>query len=143
MSTLKMEREFSADPERVFAYVTQPAHLVEWWGHEGTTLVEHQLDFSRPGPWFSIMMNAEGGTHKVSGEVLRVEAPHLVEFTWGWHDADDLRGHQSTVRFEVHSNGRGGALLTLIHRGLANEESVSNHKMGWTATFTKLERFAR
>ena len=138
-----MEREFDVEPELVFAYVTEPAHLVEWWGHEEMNLVDHRLDFSQLGPWFSVLMNAKGGTPKMSGEVLRVEPPHLVEFTWGWHDVDDARGHESTVRFEVHPNGRGGALLTLTHSGLADEESVANHQMGWSATFIKLERLAR
>ena len=56
---------------------------------------------------------------------------------------NDVRGHNSTVRFEVSPNGSGGTIFTLIHSGLADEESVSNHKIGWTSTFTKLERVAQ
>ena len=137
-----MEREFVADPELVFAFVTEPENLLKWWGHEGTTITEHQLDFSKKGAWSSVTMNAEGGIHKVTGEVIAVDPPRAVEFTWAWHDENDVRGHNSTVRFEVDSNGSGGARLTMIHSGLADEDSVANHQIGWTSTFTKLERIA-
>ena len=57
MSILKLEREFAVEPEQVFAFVTRPENLLQWWGHEGTTIVEHQLDFSREGAWSSVMMS--------------------------------------------------------------------------------------
>ena len=137
-----MEREFAADPERVFAFVTRTENLLAWWGHEGMTLTEHQLDFSKPGAWSSVLINAEGGTHKVTGEVVAVNPPHSVEFTWAWHDENDVRGHDSTVRFEVRSNGSGGTRFTIVHSGLYDEDSVANHQIGWTSTFKKLERIA-
>lgn len=143
MTTLKLEREFAADPELVFAFVTQPEHLLKWWGHEGTTVTQHQLDLTRPGPWSSVLMNANGSTHKVSGTVLAVDPPHSVEFTWAWHDENDERGRDTAVRFEVYSNGSGGTLFTLTHSGLADEESAANHRVGWTSTFNRLERIAR
>ena len=111
MSTLKMEREFAADPELVFAFVTQTENLLQWWGHEGTTVTEHKLDFTRKGAWSSVLMNAQGGTHKMTGAVVAVDPPHSVEFTWAWHDENDVRGHNSRVRFEVKSNGSGGPFL--------------------------------
>ena len=140
MSKLRLEREFPVSPERVFAFVTEPAQLLRWWGHEGSVVTEHRLDFSKTGEWLSVLMTANGNTHKVSGKVLAVDPPHSVEFTWAWHDANDERGHNSTVRFEVTPNGRGGTSFAMIHSGLLNEESVANNREGWTSTFNKLER---
>ena len=137
-----MEREFAADPALVFAFVTEPGKLLKWWGHEGMTIIDHQLDFSRKGPWGSVLMNAEGGTHKVTGAVTAVDPPRSVEFTWAWHDENDVRGHNSMVRFDVEPNGAGGTRLTMTHSGLADEESVANHQIGWTSTFGKLKRLA-
>ncbi len=66
-----------------------------------------------------------------------------MEFTWAWHDERDVRGHESTVRFEVSPGAAGGSVFTLIHSGLADEESAANHEAGWTATLTELERHAQ
>ena len=48
MSDLKIERTFSAEPEKVYAFVTQTSHLLDWWGPEGMSVPEHDLDFRAP-----------------------------------------------------------------------------------------------
>lgn len=140
MNTITIDREFAVQPTIVFAFVTETENLLQWWGHEGWTIKEHQLDFSKEGPWSSLLINAEGGTHKMSGTVLSVDPPRSVEFTWAWHDEKDARGHESRVRFDVKMNGADGTLFTLTHSGLADEESAANHKLGWTSTFKQLEQ---
>lgn len=140
MTELRLERNFGADPLTVFAFVSQPENLLQWWGPEGVTIGEHALDFRRVGSWSSVMVNADGKTFKVTGEVLTVDEPNSVEFTWAWHDENDERGHDSKVRFEVSADPSGGSNFTLIHSGLADEESAQNHQMGWTSSLEKLER---
>ena len=142
MTVLKIERNFPLPPDRVFAFVTRTDNLAKWWGPEGTSLPGHDMDLTRPGAWCSTMINAEGGRHKVSGVVVVVQPPTLVEFTWGWHNADDLRGHESRVRFEISPDGAGGTHFRLIHSALTDAESVANHKMGWTSSLRKLVRLA-
>lgn len=140
MSELRIERTFPAAPETVFDYLTNTEYLLQWWGPEGISISEHNLDLSRPGPWTSTMTNAEGTHYKVSGEVLAFDQPHAVEFTWAWHDEADQRGHESRVRFEVAPNSDGGTQFVMIHSGLADEESAASHNDGWTSSFVKLER---
>jgi len=142
MSVLTIERRFSAAPETVFAYLTGNRNLLEWWGPEGMSLRAEHLDLSRPGPWSSSLVNAEGGIHKMSGEVIAVEPPKFVEFTWGWHNDRDERGHESVVRFEIEPADAGGTRFVLVHSGLPDEDSVTNHGKGWTSALRKLERLA-
>jgi uncharacterized protein YndB with AHSA1/START domain len=141
MTELKIERKLAADAKTVFEYVMQTRHLLKWWGPEGMTVPEHDLDLSKPGPWSSVMMNADGQRYKVTGEVIAVDPPHSVEFTWGWHDENDVRGHDTRVRFEIHP-ARSGTRFVLVHTGLADEESAKNHEMGWSSSLNKLERLA-
>ena len=135
-----IERHFPVDPARVFEIVTQPEHLADWWGPEGLSLIDTMLDLSRAGPWQSTMVNADGARYKVSGRVVTVDPPRHVEFTWGWHDAHDTRGHESRVRFDVRGDGNGGTIFRLIHTALPDAESVANHTDGWTSSLRKLER---
>ena len=140
MSDLRIKRTLQADVETVYEYITQTEHLLKWWGPEGMTVPEHNLDLSKPGSWTSTMVNAEGSRYKVSGEVLSVNPPNSIEFTWGWHDENDMRGHNSQVRFEVSPHQSGGTVLTLIHSELPDEESRDNHNIGWSSSLNKLER---
>lgn len=142
MSVLKIERTFPVEPEKVFAFVTQMDNLLKWWGPEGMSVREHNLDLSKPGAWSSTLVNAEGGLHKMSGEVVTVDPPKSVEFTLGWHNDNDERGHESVVRFEVRPNDAGGAHFLLIHSGLTDEESAANHGKGWSSSLRKLELLA-
>ncbi|MAZ03785.1 MAG: hypothetical protein CMN56_11670 [Sneathiella sp.] len=142
MSDLTLERTFSADPKTVYAFVTEEAKLLQWWGPEGMTVPEYSLDLTRPGPWSSVMVNAEGERYKVTGEVVAVDPPHSVELTWAWHDENDVRGHESRVRFEVEPDGQGGTRFRLIHTGLSDDEAAASHTEGWTSALRKLERIA-
>lgn len=78
----------------------------------------------------------------MSGIVTAINPPTSIEFTWGWHDENDVRGHESQVRFEVEPDGAGGTLFTLIHAELPDDESAANHMIGWTSALVKLERMA-
>ena len=140
---LKLERVFAAEPETVFAFVTANEHLLKWWGPEGVHIGDNDLDLSRTGAWSSTMVNAEGKTFKVSGEVISIDPPKSVEFSWGWHDENDARGHESQVRFDIEPNAGGGARFVMTHSGLSDEESRKNHNEGWTSSLRKLERLDR
>jgi uncharacterized protein YndB with AHSA1/START domain len=142
MSVLKLVREFSQDPQTVFTFVTQTENLLKWWGPEGMSVPEHNLDFTKTGSWSSVMVNKEGRRHMVTGKVTRVDPPNSVEFTWGWHDENDVRGHDSRVRFDLRANGSGGTEFTLTHFDLADDESAENHETGWTSSLRKLEQLA-
>ncbi|CUH50393.1 SRPBCC family protein [Ruegeria atlantica] len=138
MADLKLEREFPTTPENLFAWISDGAKLLQWWGPEGVHVPEHDLNFSRTGPWYSIMKNAEGQTFKVSGYVTHVDPPNSVGFTWAWHDNQDQRGAESHVTFSVVAT-ENGARLVLDHRELADAEAAANHNMGWTLSLAKLE----
>ncbi len=143
MSELTISRSFSVDPETVFAFVTQTEHLLKWWGPETMEIPDHVIDFTQTGDWHSVMKSPEGNQFKVSGEVVNVDPPKSVEFTWGWHDDSDARGHESRVRFEVKPDGSGGSVFILTHSALADDESRDNHNMGWTSSLRKLETMAK
>jgi len=137
MTDLRLEREFSVSPEKLFDWVSAPDKLLKWWGPEGMHVPEHTLDFSRIGPWYSIMQNAEGQQFKVSGHVTHVDPPKSIGFTWGWHDPEDKRGTESHVTFSVVASESGSRLL-IDHRELGDDEISASHETGWTSALRKL-----
>ena len=141
-------RDYAVSVDRLWKAVTRSEELIQWFGPEGLRIECCEMDFTRTGPWVCEMRGLESGKlFKVSGVVTRIDLPKhgakgVVGFTWAWHDENDRRGHESTVRFEVRPDGKGGTLFSLIHSGLADEDAARNHEMGWTSSLRKLERLA-
>ncbi len=142
MADLRLEREFPVSPENLFAWVSDGAKLLQWWGPEGLHVPEHDLDFSRLGPWYSVMQNGEGQQFKVSGHVTHIDRPKSVGFTWAWHDDQDQRGAESHVTFLVTATDSGSRLV-VDHRELVDAESATNHNEGWTSSLRKLEALCK
>lgn len=140
MKELRIERIFGAAPETVFSYVTEMENLIKWWGPEGTGIAEHNLDLTSVGPWFFVIIDPSGGHHRVTGEVLKVDPPRSVEFTLVVPDGDGPPQIDSTVRFEVSSNGTGGTNFVLIQTGISAEEIIRGSTQGWVSTLGRLEK---
>lgn len=139
MSTLKMERTFAAAPETVFAFVTQMDNLLQWWGPEGTTIAEHNLDFSKPGDWSATMVSPGGDAHKVGGTVLAIDPPNFVELTLRFiMPGGD--GPPSTIRFETKSTSSGGTHFLLTQSGLEEKHIADMRDKGWASALTRLEQ---
>jgi uncharacterized protein YndB with AHSA1/START domain len=120
--------EIAATPEAVFRALTDPQELPRWWGSaELYQTHDWTLDL-RPGGRWSCQARSAEGTGEVRGEVLAVEPPRLLEYTWepSWEQYK-----QSIVRYTLEKVP-GGTRLSLYHRGLASEESTRGHGEGWT-----------
>jgi len=132
--------EIAATPEAVFRALTDPEELPRWWGSaELYQTHDWTLDL-RPGGRWSCQARSAEGTGEVRGEVLAVEPPRLLEYTWepSWEQYK-----QSVVRYTLEKVP-GGTRLSLYHRGLASEESTRGHGEGWTRVLGWLvERLAR
>lgn len=135
MSELRIERHYRVSPERLFAFVSRSENLVQWWGPEGTSIAEENLDLTRLGPW-SLVLVGPNGNFAMRGVVKSVIPPHAVEFTMNV-PGDALT--DSTVRFEIASDGKGGSRFSLIQSGIT-DEMVRMGQHGWASTLARLER---
>lgn len=137
-ATLTMKRHLPADPAIVFAHLTQTAHLLNWWGPEGTTIKDHTLDFSKPGPWSAHMVGPSGDGGTVGGQVREVTPPHTVELTLSFVMPDGSRGPQSVIRFTLTATD-DGTLLTLTQTGLNPDHIEDMRNKGWNSALGRLE----
>lgn len=137
MTDLRLKRDFALPTEELFRWISSPDALVQWWGPEGLHIPEGNLDFTRTGPWYSVMQNADGQRFKVSGHVTHVDPPRSVGFTWAWHDDADQRGEESHVTLTVESCAAGSRLI-VDHRDLGDDERAADHETGWTSCLRKL-----
>lgn len=135
--TLIMTRLLQAPAETAFRFLTQGAHLLDWWGPEGTTITDHNLDFSRVGPWHATMVGPSGHGAQVGGAVRRVDPPHGVELTLRFDPGSDNPGPESTIEFALRPDP-AGTLLTLTQTGLDPAHIDDMRDKGWNSALGRL-----
>ena len=137
---LRIEREFKAPPERVFAAFTDPKLFAEWWGPEGMACPVCEIDFRVGGRWRTCMRGVQG-EHWVSGAYREIVRPRRLAFTWAWEE-NGVRGHETLVEIELVPAGRNTRLV-LNHSGFETAESRDKHVHGWTSSFVCLDQFLK
>jgi glutathione S-transferase len=135
---LRMEREFKAPPERVFAAFTDPRLFAQWWGPEGMHCPVCEIDLRVGGKWRACMRGAMG-EHSVSGVYREISPPRRLAFTWAWEE-NGVRGHETIVEIEFVPAGRNTKLV-LNHRGFETADLRDRHTFGWTSSFVCLDQF--
>ena len=109
----------AADPETVFTFFTDPGRWARWWGSGST------ID-ARPGG--SLLIRLGGGT-AVSGEVIAVEPPQRIVFSYGFVSGAPIPPGGSRVTIELQAIA-GGTRLHLSH-DFAEQLPRDQHVQGW------------
>ena len=102
---LTFTRVHRGSPALLFACMTEPAHLVHFWGPAGTTTpVEGIVVDLRPGGAFETTMvnDADGSTHTMRAVYVEVRRPDRLV----WVEAGVEGGMRTTVTFTDLHDGR-------------------------------------
>ncbi|HEU5185374.1 MAG TPA: SRPBCC domain-containing protein [Gemmatimonadaceae bacterium] len=117
----RLERDvvIHAPPETVFGFFTDSPRWASWWG-AGSTI--------DPRPGGRVQIRFPGGV-EVAGEVLELERPTRMVFTYGFVSGDPIPAGSSrvTIRLDPHQLGTH---LHLAHE-FANEKARDEHVQGW------------
>ncbi len=134
--TVKITRVIAADPETVFDAWTQPEHIKKWSAPEGMDIPVSDVDLSVGGRFHLQMRNAEGGMHNARGIYQEIDRPGRLVYSWAWDEHPDHGSSLVTVEFRAVD---GGTEVTMVHSGLPDEKSVTDHEGGWTSCLNRLE----
>ena len=117
-----VEREtvVACTPAEAWRWWTEPALLVRWMG----SVAEVDL---RPGGAIRI---AYGNGAVMAGELVTLDPPRRLDFTWGWEDpAEVVRPGESRVEV-VFEPVDGGTRVVVRHHDLPDGERAG-HAEGW------------
>jgi uncharacterized protein YndB with AHSA1/START domain len=134
--TLKITRVIAADPETVFDAWTQPEHIKKWSAPEGMDVPISEVDLTVGGRFHLQMRNAEGGMHNARGIYREIDRPNRITYSWTWDEHPDHG--QSLITVELKAV-EGGTEVSMVHSGLPDEKSVTDHEGGWTSCLNRLE----
>lgn len=134
--TLEVTRVIAADLKTVFDAWTQPEHIKKWSAPEGMDVPISEVDLTVGGRFHLQMRNAEGSTHNARGIYQEIDRPTRLVYSWEWDEHPDHGQSLITVEFKAVD---GGTEVTMVHSGLPDETSVTDHEGGWTSCLNRLE----
>ncbi len=117
MMLTTVERRVAAPAATVFALLTTPAGLVQWWPSSA------EIDL-RPGGAYHF--HWEGPDVHLRGEVISVDPPRLFGFTWSW-DHEDVP--ISTVRVQLSQDS--GITTVEVEQTATTEAESADYRSGW------------
>jgi uncharacterized protein YndB with AHSA1/START domain len=140
------EIEIAAPIHRVFEALIDPDQLVRWFRNESCPVKYWQMDARQGGSYSYATGNSAMVVNGVSefkcrGEILEIDPPRLLVYTWigNWH-LDPER--KTIVRWEL-SLIASGTRVKVTHSGLSREpEARSDYRSGWPGVVEKLKQFA-
>lgn len=135
--SLTIVRRIKAPPSKVWAAITQPELMLQWWGPDAGPTLSVVAEV-RPGGRFSVVFRLlNGDEHNPTGIYQQVVPEKTLAFTWDFPGAQEP---QSLVTFQLEPFD-GGTMLTLTHERLPDEAARISHEKGWNGLFDKLSVF--
>ncbi|MES2640233.1 MAG: SRPBCC domain-containing protein [Myxococcota bacterium] len=117
-----MRRTFDAPREVVWAALTDPRHVAEWYGGRGFTSPVCEMDVRPGGRWRHVMRTPEGHEFAMTFIFLEVVAPEKL----AWESAEHTGGphdNVTTVTLETVGDQTKWTLVTRF-RSFADREAA-------------------
>jgi len=134
----------AAPRERVFKALIDREQALKWGDGPRFTMTEWEMDARVGGRW-SFVSKDRSNTESASGmahhgEILKLEPPGLLEYTWhaSWHS--DL-SRTTVVRWDL-SAVPGGTQVKVTHSGLAQMPAErKGYAGGWPGLLAAIKQF--
>src|SRR4051812_5892429 len=137
LPSVTIVRRIKASPAKVWAAITEPKLMMQWWGPDAGPTLRAEADV-RPGGRFSVVFRLMNGEeHNPTGIYQEVVPERKLVFTW---DLPGAEGPGSVVTFRLEPI-HVGTRLTLTHERLPDEAARKSHEQGWSGLLDKLPPF--
>ena len=118
--SMSFSRIFDAPRELVWKVWTDPEHVVNWWGPDGFTNTNREMDVRPGGIWRFVMHGPDGTDYQNRINFLEVVKPErLVYAHMGEGDTEDIHFH-ATILFDE----RGGKTHLSMQMTFKSAEEV-------------------
>jgi uncharacterized protein YndB with AHSA1/START domain len=135
---LVTEIHITAEPERIFQALTDPAQVPQWWGQKGFYLCEtYEADLRVGGEWRSAGVGRDGAPFEVKGKFLEIDSPRRLSYTWV---ASWTGRVQTSVQRDLTAT-QDGTRVTITHSGLAKHPELTQSYRGWPRMLAWLQTY--
>lgn len=132
---LLIVRTFEAPLTIVWRMWANRDHIIRWWGPEGFTVTDFDLDFRVGGAWRSGMVSAQYPKSWASGRFTAIEPMQRLAFTFAWEE-DSVEATDTNVEVTFAENA--GRTIQRFHQTpFVTVASRDSHVGGWDSLFNK------
>lgn len=135
-----MERIFDAPLDLVWATITDPSLIPQWWGPEKYPTIVEKMDVIVGGTWRFISQDDAGSEFAFSGVYIEVEPPKRLVQTFNFEPIGP--GHESTetLTLEKITDGRTKVTMSSVYNSLEDLEGTieSGMESGARETWERL-----
>ncbi|MFD0959081.1 SRPBCC family protein [Paenibacillus chungangensis] len=125
--TLTLDFQYNTTLEKLWTALTDSGKLAKWTMENNfKPIVGYQFQFrAQPTEYWDGI---------VEGEVLIVDPPNRLSYTWGTGD------EKHTVVWTLQDLGEGKVNLHLEQSGISNQQALGGAKYGWSNWCGELEK---
>jgi uncharacterized protein YndB with AHSA1/START domain len=136
---VRIERVFNAPRERVFALMTDPELIPQWWGPRSTSATVDHMDVRTGGRWRFAVVDSDGRETGFQGAYREVTPPERIVQTFEW---EGMPGHVSveTATFEDLGDRTRMVTVSVFHTPEERDGLVdSGMESGMQETYERLD----
>ncbi|QIG39010.1 SRPBCC domain-containing protein [Microbacterium sp. 4R-513] len=132
MASLTIDRDFDADPARVWRALTEASELQRWfWPPRLSPSIE-----TDPRLGGSYRIASDAAQMGVTGEYRVFDPPSALSYSWRWDGEDEV----TFVTIQLSPDG-DGTHLRLTHDGFRTSEGRDENAKGWQDCLERLPSF--
>jgi uncharacterized protein YndB with AHSA1/START domain len=118
-------RDFNARRELVWEAMTNPKHVVNWWGPRGFTTTIEEMDFRVGGVWQHVMRGPDGRNYPNKSVFKEIVEPEKIVFSHGGRREDGPGvNFVSTWTFDVIENKKTKVTIHMVFPSATERDFV-------------------
>ena len=118
-------REFNASRDLVWEAMTNPKHVVNWWGPRGFSTTIETMDFRVGGVWQHVMRGPDGVKYPNKSIFKEIEKPERIVFSHGGRRENGPGvGFVSTWTFEALAADKTRVTIRMVFPSAAERDFV-------------------
>jgi uncharacterized protein YndB with AHSA1/START domain len=118
-------REFSAPRELVWEAMTNPKHVVNWWGPRGFSTTIEKMDFRVGGVWQHVMRGPDGVNYPNKSVFKEIVRPERIVYSHGGkREGGPGVSFESTWAFDLVEGNKTKVTIRMIFPSAAERDFV-------------------
>jgi uncharacterized protein YndB with AHSA1/START domain len=124
-----LTRSFDAPRRLVFAAMTEPKHVRNWYGCGAMTLTACEIDLRVGGAYRFTMRAPDGVDHTMQGTYREITPPDRIVFTEGYVTEGFKSEEALVTSVFTEKDGRTTLTVTVLHASRENRDGHLNAGM--------------
>jgi glutathione S-transferase len=135
---LSIARRFRAPRARVWAAMTDPKEVAQWFGPRGARCVRSEGELRVGGRYSLECVTGEGNAFALDGEYREIRAPERLVYSWIWRQGG-MAGFETVVTLDLVALGPAETELRVRHELFSDTTWRNRHGIGWGGGLDRLD----